>query len=94
MTKEESIVYKAENEILSPAEWNEELQKWEYDHVGEKEKLMGEAQGLRVSREVMLKLLTWFPDREDEHSCKPIYTHREMNRSIRAAIAQNYKKMI
>ncbi len=93
MTKLESITYKAENEIVSPSEWNEELQKWDYIHIPEKDRLAGEAQGLRISRELMAKLYKMFPDRDDERSNKPIYTHREMNKTIRAAIAQNYRKL-
>ncbi len=94
MTKEESLAYKADHEITSLAEWDEASQRWCYDHIGEKERIAGDAQGLRVSREVMKRLYEMFPDKDDDHSNKPIYTHREMNRAIRAAIAQNYRKFI
>lgn len=93
MTFAEAEIYKSENEITSRAIWDEDLQKWSYNLIDEKMKISGDAQGLRVSREVMTELYKWFPDRNDEASNRPIYTARELNQRIRSAIAQNYKRI-
>ena len=87
--------YKEVYELLSPAFWNEEKQKWDYSNVPEKDRIFAEASGCKVNREVMAKLNHWFPNRaEDEHANKPIYSKNELNQFLRFALAQNYKKQL
>lgn len=63
------------------------------DHIPEAQRIAGEAQGCKVSRETMKKLYQMFPDRDDKYSNKKLYTSRQMNQAIRSAIAQNYRKL-
>ena len=87
--------YKEVYDLLSPAFWNEQLQKWDYSAIPEKDRIFADAAGGKVSREVMAKLHQWFPDRpEDEHANKPIYSANDLNQFIRFALAQNYKKSL
>ncbi len=80
-------------ELLSPATWNEDLQKWDYSAVPEKDRIFADARGCKVSRDVMAKLHAWFPDRpDDEHANKPIYSSNDLNQFLRFALAQNFKK--
>lgn len=93
MTTEEATAYKDEYQILSPTLWDEGKQEWTYDHIPEAQRVAGDAQGCKVSRETMKKLYQMFPDRNDKYSNKKLYTSRQMNQAIRSAIAQNYRKL-
>ena len=92
MTHEQAMTYKDQNEIVSPADWDENTQCWVYDAIDVKTKISGEAFGNRISREKMELLHKMFPDRNDTLSNEPKYSHRQVNQMIRAAIAHNYKK--
>jgi len=53
-----------------------------------------DAADFKVSVEVMTKLHEWFPERDDVHCNEKKYSYNEMNQMVRAAIAQNYKRLI
>ncbi len=85
-------------DLISPAIFNEQTQKWEYGHIDGKTRLSGDAMTCGVSRKVMEEIEYFvskaFPVRDDEHSNKPIYSSRQVNQMIRFAVAQNCKKIL